>query len=94
MLRAVCFFPRKKMGTRRGASLFLRGHSPANLARSVPLFAAGVQSRAHAAHSQRPYSLLLVLSQASWECAGYYVQQQGDSTALCRVSPSGRALSA
>jgi len=63
---------------------------PAQLARSVPLFAPGVQPRASTAHSQCPYPLLLVLSQRCG-CVLVTMCSQRDRAALCSVRPSGRA---
>jgi len=93
-LRVVCFFRRKKMGTWRGASLFLRGHPPQSLP-GVYRFLPPTYSRAPALHIARDRTpCSWCCHKALWGCAGYYVQQQGDSAALCRVSPSGRAQSA
>jgi len=51
-LRVVCFFRRKKMGTWRGASLFLRGHPPQSLP-GVYRFLPPTYSRAPALHIAR-----------------------------------------
>ena len=64
---------------------------PAKLARSVPLFAAGVQPHCpplHIARNRTPFSLA-VLHRCCGGVRSYYVQPQRDRAALCSVSQSG-----
>jgi len=90
-LRVVCFFRRKKMGTWRGASLFLRGHPPQSLP-GVYRFLPPTYSRAPALHiaSNRTPSLWRCHTSVGG-CVSYYVQPQVDKTEMCGLSLSGCA---
>jgi len=92
-LRVVCFFRRKKMGTWRGASLFLRGHPPQSLP-GVYRFLPPTYSRAPALHIARDRT------PCSWcchkRCGGVLVTMcsNRETAPRCAVSARQDALRA